>query len=107
MTGQDDDVCRFEIRITSRVPTNTISVLISRPRVPVSKMADGNARYFFMILFLVLGRVEGLLGKTFRRGAQRKDLLHSNYIQLESSVNSANLRKNIAICARVVSAQFC
>ena len=63
----------------------------------------------FIVLFLVLGRVEGLLGKTFFavRGAQWKDLLRSNYIQLESSVNSANLRKNIAICARVVSAQFC
>jgi hypothetical protein len=53
-----------------------------------------------------------LLGKTFFALGPAEDsfwreLVARSYMQLESSKNSANLRTTLAICARVVSAQFC
>ena len=68
IAGEDDDVRRFDIRIVERVAGSDeplISILILRPMVPVNKTADRNTRCSFHSVFLVLGRVEGLLGKTF------------------------------------------
>jgi hypothetical protein len=69
---------------------------------PVNKMADRNTRCSFHSSLSCCQQVGGLLNKTFFAAGHngRKDLLCPDYTKLEPSVNSANLRTNIAICAR-------
>ena len=66
------------------------------PHVPVNKMAGRNTRCSFHSSLLVLGRVEGVALRRSSPWGTTEGFVALNYIQLESSVNSANLRKNIA-----------
>ena len=80
IAGEDDGVRRFDIRIVEHVGfrRTRISILILRLMLLVNKMTDRNTRCSFHGSLLVLGSVEGLLGKTFfRRGAQHNDLFRS------------------------------
>ena len=65
---------------------------------PVNSREQGCELPFHTSLLVL----EGCLVKTFFDVvAQRKDLFRTNYMQLQSSVNSANLRIKYRICERV------
>ena len=95
MTTSADSI--FELLSASGFRRTRISILILRPMVLVKGWLTGIRDALFIGLFLFSAELRGcLVRRSFAVGHNRTICSAQNYIQLESSVNSANLRKKIA-----------